>query len=1016
MAFPTIPTGGRVLTANQADTSATRTFPSLSSLTKNPGDLLIAGIITYQNGGTADANFSAWGGGFTEFYDQDNGAGTMSVGLAYKYSTGSETGTFTVTQAATVTGHASMFLISIPGASATPPEAGGIAWGTTAAADPAALDPAGWAAEDTLWISLIGSGMTSATGSWTGTDTTAPTNYSNRVDSNTTDSSTVGQTELAIAFRQLNASSENIGTGSVDTSNSRNVALAIAVRPITPVEQSFTANAHIKGTVSGTFTADAHIYVPGDNAYEDEVFADSPVFLATMEEASGNLTDIIGSKTGTVNGSPTYGVTGPINGKTAIDMAAVTDFFDFADHADLDLGDGPFSIELWYRRDEDTGAIATLLHKGTDGYMVAVTAADQLVLDKVGLAGYLVGESGTTPADGTWHHIVITRSAAGAGNTLVYKDGVESHTDSQPAVALADTTSVLRLGQEASSNRIGGALAYVALYKSALSSTRIAAHYNAATGSVVSGSFTADAHIKSTISGSFTANSNIRKNDIAGTFTADAYIRQTFASTFTADAYIKKTIAGTFTADSNIRRNDIAGTFTADAYIKQTFTSSFAADAFIRQTIAGSLTADAYIKNTIAGSFTANANIKNTIAGTWTADAFVKRLDIAGSFTADAYVRQTFSGSVTADAYIRQTFASTFTGNANIKATVGGTLTADSYIKNTLSGSFSADAQIANVVAGSFTSNAYIKNTLAGAFTADSYIRATAAGTFAANALIRQTYSGTLTADAYILNVYSGSWTADAYVRRTFNQTVTADAHIKSTVGGTFTADATIAVTGVVTGSFTADANIRRNGIESTLTADAYIRQTFSGTFTADAYVMRVTTGAFTADAHIEAASAVTYNGSFTADAYVRNTMPGSFSASAHIRRLDIPGSVTADAYIKKTLAGSFVADAYVHNTLAGFFSAEAYIRQTLVGSFTADAFISKITSATFTADAYLRGSISGTFIADAWVYNPNAVTRLNSNPSKAGLMRSTQSKSLAIGSDATAKPVYLTGRTSKHG
>lgn len=106
MAFPTIPTAaaGRVLSTNQADTSGTRTFPSLSSLTKNAGDLLIAIIVAYQNGGSADANFSSWGGGFTEFYDNDNGAATMSVGAAYKVSTGSETGTFSVTQAATVTG------------------------------------------------------------------------------------------------------------------------------------------------------------------------------------------------------------------------------------------------------------------------------------------------------------------------------------------------------------------------------------------------------------------------------------------------------------------------------------------------------------------------------------------------------------------------------------------------------------------------------------------------------------------------------------------------------------------------------------------------------------------------------------------------------------------------------------------------------------------------------------------------------------------------------------------------
>ena len=44
MAFPTIPTvaNGRLLIANQTNTTATRTFPSFSSLTFNQGDLIIA--------------------------------------------------------------------------------------------------------------------------------------------------------------------------------------------------------------------------------------------------------------------------------------------------------------------------------------------------------------------------------------------------------------------------------------------------------------------------------------------------------------------------------------------------------------------------------------------------------------------------------------------------------------------------------------------------------------------------------------------------------------------------------------------------------------------------------------------------------------------------------------------------------------------------------------------------------------------------------------------------------------
>lgn len=231
MAFPTIPTvaAGRVMHTNQTDTSQTRTFPNLGGLTKDAGDLLIAIIATYQS--TTNPQFSSWGGSFTEISDQGSST-TMGIGVAYKWSDGTEGGTFTVTQATTITGHASMFLLSIPGAHlSTPPEVGTKADGTTAAADPGAFDPSAWGTEDTLWISVVASGMTSGTGSWTATGTTAPTNYTNRVDSNKTDNSTTGEVELAVAFRQLNAASEDVGTAGVDTSNARNSALVIAVRP-----------------------------------------------------------------------------------------------------------------------------------------------------------------------------------------------------------------------------------------------------------------------------------------------------------------------------------------------------------------------------------------------------------------------------------------------------------------------------------------------------------------------------------------------------------------------------------------------------------------------------------------------------------------------------------------------------------------------------------------------------------------------------------------------------------------
>ena len=229
MTFPTIPTvaASRVLFTNQADTSGTRTFPSLTSLTKNSGDLLIAIIVAYQG----SAPFSSWGGGFSETSDQ-GGAATIAIGVAHKWSDGTETGTFTVTQAAP-TGHASMCLLSIPGAHAsTAPEVGTIANGTSAAADPGSFNPSGWDAEDTLWIAVDGNGMTSGTGSWTACGAGTLTNYSGQADSNTADSSTVGQTEVVVSFRQVNAASEDRGAVSThDLSNARNSALIIAVRP-----------------------------------------------------------------------------------------------------------------------------------------------------------------------------------------------------------------------------------------------------------------------------------------------------------------------------------------------------------------------------------------------------------------------------------------------------------------------------------------------------------------------------------------------------------------------------------------------------------------------------------------------------------------------------------------------------------------------------------------------------------------------------------------------------------------
>lgn len=230
MAFPTIPTvaAGRVLTTLGTTCASGQTFPNLSSLTKNSGDLLIA-IVGIYDGNSTNAEFSSWGGGFTEFGDFA-GTTTAAIGCAYKWSTGSETGTFTVTSADTSTNDYFTILLSIPGAHAsTPPEAGGFATFTGANGDPGNLDPAGWGAEDTLWIAVGLCGETSLTGSYTGM-ASAPASYTDYAGTGLS-ADAIGAVSGAVAFRQLNASAEDPGAFSCDTSNTREAALTIAVRP-----------------------------------------------------------------------------------------------------------------------------------------------------------------------------------------------------------------------------------------------------------------------------------------------------------------------------------------------------------------------------------------------------------------------------------------------------------------------------------------------------------------------------------------------------------------------------------------------------------------------------------------------------------------------------------------------------------------------------------------------------------------------------------------------------------------
>lgn len=287
MAFPTIPTvaAGRVLVAVQADTTATRTFPSLTGLTKNAGDRLIAICIAYQTSTGTNAAFSGWTGSFGEIHDSATST-TMAIGVAEKISTGSETGTVAVTQAGTITGHACFILMSIPGAHASSPsEVGGRTSGVNSNADGGAFDPS-WPAEDILWIAVCGNGETATGGSWQGI-IGGPASYTDVVLTGQS-ADVVGGVEGGVAFQQLNADSEDPAAWNTDLTNARWGALTIAVRPpplaftgtVAVTLSAFTSSA--AGELQITGTAD-----PTLAAFTSS--ADGTVSSATVPDAVDDL-------------------------------------------------------------------------------------------------------------------------------------------------------------------------------------------------------------------------------------------------------------------------------------------------------------------------------------------------------------------------------------------------------------------------------------------------------------------------------------------------------------------------------------------------------------------------------------------------------------------------------------------------------------------------------------------------------------------------------------------------------
>jgi hypothetical protein len=185
------------------------------------GDLLV--VVFHENASGAIAFPAGW-----TFVLNFIDAGVQRGAIYARIADGTEGASITVTTGATSV-RCEYRSLRITGANVgsitlTTPVTGAVsAYASTNNPDPPNLDPADWGTEDTLWYAIeIGNDGTK-------TVTSYPTNYTNGVQ-HAASGGTPGQ--LAIARRNLNASSEDPGTFALSSGGgSRTAGITLAIRP-----------------------------------------------------------------------------------------------------------------------------------------------------------------------------------------------------------------------------------------------------------------------------------------------------------------------------------------------------------------------------------------------------------------------------------------------------------------------------------------------------------------------------------------------------------------------------------------------------------------------------------------------------------------------------------------------------------------------------------------------------------------------------------------------------------------
>ncbi len=241
------------------------------------------------------------------------------------------------------------------------------------------------------------------------------------------------------------------------------------------------ASHQVSAAAAATFTA-TYASSGSTASYKDTVIADGPSAYWRLGDTTGIIaTDAVGTRTGWYGGTLTRGVAGAITGDAngAVSLDGTSGYVGVPGSSVPALGNGPLSIEFWFKRKTATGMQA-LLDDGPNAYQIDISGTtNKLTVSKNG-GGIIVAETGTTTDTTTWHHVVFTKNGSAV---KLYKDGADV-TGTVTDRTLATSTTNLWMGRWNDGTKFGNViLDEVAVYAKVLTATQVAAHRTAGVGS-----------------------------------------------------------------------------------------------------------------------------------------------------------------------------------------------------------------------------------------------------------------------------------------------------------------------------------------------------------------------------------------------------------------------------------------------------------------------------------------------------------------------------------------------------